>query len=138
MSNLIKTFRDLLVWQKSMVLVTDVYKTSTGFPSDERFGLTSQLRRCVVSIPSNIAEGFGRDTTNDYLRFLSIANGSLYEAQTQIEISRSLEFIEESRFGTLLEQAREIERMLTSMIRKLKSKVAEGQGDKARETNDNS
>lgn len=126
MNGMIKTFRDLLVWQKSMSLVTDVYKASASFPSDERFGLTSQLRRCVVSIPSNIAEGFGRDTTNDYLRFLGIAKGSLYEAQTQIEIGRNLQFIEDSRFHTLLEQAREIERMLTSMIRKLRSKVAEG------------
>ena len=120
MNGMIKTFRDLLVWQKSMSLVTDVYKASASFPSDERFGLTSQLRRCVVSIPSNIAEGFGRDTTNDYLRFLGIAKGSLYEAQTQIEIGRNLQFIEDSRFHTLLEQAREIERMLTSMIRKLR------------------
>lgn len=120
MSGPIKTFRDLMVWRKSMSLVTEVYRASASFPSDERFGLTSQLRRCVVSIPSNIAEGFGRDTTNDYLRFLGIAKGSLYEAQTQIEIGRNLQFIEESRFGTLLEQAREIERMLTSMMRKLK------------------
>jgi four helix bundle protein len=125
MNGAVKTFRDLLVWQKSMTLVTDVYKASASFPADERFGLTSQLRRCVVSIPSNIAEGFGRDTTNDYLRFLGIAKGSLYEAQTQIEICRNLLFIEESRFDTLLEQAREIERMLTSMIRKLREK--EGQ-----------
>lgn len=122
MSGAIKTFRDLLVWQKSMALVTEVYRASASFPSDERFGLTSQLRRCAVSIPSNIAEGFGRDTTNDYLRFLGIAKGSLYEAQTQIEIGRNLQFIEESRFSILLEQAREIERMLTSMIRKLKDK----------------
>lgn len=129
MSGPIKTFRDLMVWQKSMSLVTDVYKTSAGFPSDERFGLTSQLRRCVVSIPSNIAEGFGRDTTNDYLRFLGIAKGSLYEAQTQIEIGRNLKFIEESRFDTLLEQAREIERMLTSMIRKIKEGQS-GRGSK--------
>lgn len=125
MSGAIKTFRDLLVWQKSMALVTEVYRASATFPSDERFGLTSQLRRCVVSIPSNIAEGFGRDSTNDYLRFLGIAKGSLFEAQTQIEIGRNLKFIEESRFGILLEQAREIERMLTSMIRKLRDK--EGQ-----------
>jgi four helix bundle protein len=103
-----------------MSLVTEVYKASANFPADETFGLTSQLRRCVVSIPSNIAEGFGRDTTNDYLRFLGIAKGSLYEAQTQIEIGRNLQFVEESRFDTLLEQSREIERMLTSMIRKIK------------------
>jgi four helix bundle protein len=132
-SSAIKTFRDLLVWQKSMALVTEVYRASSSFPADERFGLTSQLRRCVVSIPSNIAEGFGRDTTNDYLRFLGIAKGSLYEAQTQIEIGRNLQFIEESRFSILLEQAREIERMLTSMIRKLRegqsSRGSKGQSE---------
>lgn len=129
MSSAIKTFRDLLVWQKSMALVTEVYRASASFPSDERYGLTSQLRRCVVSIPSNIAEGFGRDTTNDYLRFLGIAKGSLYEAQTQIEIGRNLQFIEESRFTELLENAREIERMLTSMMRKLKEGQS-GRGSK--------
>jgi four helix bundle protein len=128
-SGAINTFRDLIVWQKSMSLVTEVYKASANFPPDERFGLTSQLRRCVVSIPSNIAEGFGRDTTNDYLRFLGIAKGSLYEAQTQIEIGRNLQFIEDSRFSTLLEQAREIERMLTSMIRKIKEGQS-GRGSK--------
>lgn len=122
MSNPIKTFRDLIVWQKSMSLVTEVYKASAGFPSDERFGLTSQLRRCVVSIPSNIAEGFGRDTTNDYLRFLGIAKGSLYEAQTQIEIGRNLQFLDELCFAQLQEGAREVERMLISMISKLKNK----------------
>lgn len=122
MRGMIKTFRDLLVWQKSMSLVTDVYRASASFPPDERFGLTSQLRRRVVSIPSNIAEGFGRDTTNDYLRFWGIAKGSLYKSQTQIEIGRNLQFIEDSRFSTLLEQAREIERMLTSMTRKLRNK----------------
>lgn len=120
MSGAVKTFRDLIVWQKSMSLVTEVYKASANFPADERFGLTSQLRRCVVSIPSNIAEGFGRDTTNDYLRFLGIAKGSLYEAQTQLEIGQNLHFIDGSRFTELLENARVIERMLTSMMRKLK------------------
>ncbi len=116
------TFSDLLAWQKSMALVTEVYKASASFPLDERFGLTPQLRRCVVSIPSNIAEGFGRDTTNDYLRFLSIAKGSLYEAQTQIEIGRNLQFLDELLFTELQEGAREVERIPTSMINKLKSK----------------
>ncbi|MFZ4083668.1 MAG: four helix bundle protein [Pirellula sp.] len=129
MSGAVKTFRDLIVWQKSMSLVTEVYKASANFPADERFGLTSQLRRCVVSIPSNIAEGFGRDTTNDYLRFLGIAKGSLYEAQTQLEIGQNLHFIDGSRFTELLENAREIERMLTSMMRKLKEGQS-GRGSK--------
>lgn len=120
MNGTIRTFRDLIVWQKAMVLVTNVYRASSEFPKSEQYGLSSQLRRCAVSIPSNIAEGFGRDSTNDYLRFLSIANGSLYESQTQLEIARNLEFLNEQQFTQLFEQAREIERMLSSLIRKLK------------------
>jgi four helix bundle protein len=135
MSGTIKTFRDLIVWQKSMTLVTDVYRASSAFPTSEQYGLTSQLRRCAVSIPSNIAEGFGRDSTNDYLRFLSIANGSLYESQTQLEIARNLDFLHALQFDQLLEQSREIERMLSSLMRRLKEqrgKVAEGQREKAK------
>jgi len=120
MSTTVKTFRDLIVWQKAMTLVTDVYRASSAFPASEQYGLTSQLRRCAVSIPSNIAEGFGRDSTNDYLRFLSIAAGSLYESQTQLEIARNLEFLAEQKFTQLLDQAREIERMLSGLIRSLK------------------
>ena len=75
------------MWQKPMVLVTEVYKISKEFPNDETYGLTSQIRRCAVSIPSNIAEGYGRNSTNDYIHFLRIATGSLYELQTQMEIA---------------------------------------------------
>ena len=70
-----KTFRDLLVWQKSMSFVTQVYKISKSFPPEENFGLTSQIRRCAVSIPSNISEGYGRESLNDYLRFFEHCNG---------------------------------------------------------------
>ena len=118
----INTFRDLIVWQKAMNLVTAVYRASAEFPTSEQYGLTSQLRRCAVSIPSNIAEGFGRDSTNDYLRFLSIATGSLYESQTQLEIARNLDFLAEQQFTQLLEQTREIERMLNSLTRSLKGR----------------
>jgi four helix bundle protein len=85
----IKTFRDLIVWQKSMVVVTDVYRITGRFPREEMFGLTSQMRRCAVSIPSNIAEGYGRQATGDYICFLQIALGSLYELQTQLEIAHN-------------------------------------------------
>ena len=76
-----KTFRDLQVWQKSMTLVTEIYKISKEFPKDEVYGLTSQMRRCAISIPSNMAEGYGRNSTNEYLYFLRIANpdGNFYE-----------------------------------------------------------
>jgi len=104
-----------------MILVVDVYKLSKSFPDDERFGLTSQLRRCVVSIPSNIAEGYGRNYTKDYVRFLQIARGSLYECQTQIEISVNLEYLKRAEINGINDIAFEIEKMLNSLINKLMS-----------------
>ena len=85
------SYRDLIVWQKAMVLVTLVYKLSKKFPEDEKFGLTSQIKRSSVSIPSNIAEGYGRKYSKDYSRFLQMARGSLYECQTQFEIAKAKE-----------------------------------------------
>jgi four helix bundle protein len=120
--NQIRTHRDLLVWQKSMVLITDIYRKSQRFPTQEQYGLTSQIRRAAVSIPSNIAEGFGRQSTGDYIRFLNIAVGSLFEVQTQIEIAFNLSFIEESDFTVIFESTREIDRMMSSLIQKLKIK----------------
>ena len=120
--NTMKTFRELIVWQKSMNYVTEVYKVSKSFPKDENYGLTSQMRRSSVSIPSNIAEGYGREGLNDYLRFLNIAISSLFELQTQIEIAFNLKYIEKQKFNKLFELSREIERMLSSFIRSLKSK----------------
>ena len=120
--NIVKTYRDLVVWQKSMVLVTEVYEISKKFPKDELYGLTSQIRRCAISLPSNIAEGYGRNSTNDYIHFLRIASGSLYELQTQMEISLNLQYIDRREFENLYELSREIERMLSSLIRKLRKK----------------
>ena len=117
-----KTYRGLQVWQKSMTLVTEVYKISKGFPKDEAYGLTSQIRRCAISIPSNMAEGYGRNSTNEYIHFLRIARGSLYELQTQMEISMNLCYLNRDEFDKLYEVSREIERMLSSLIRKLSSK----------------
>ena len=118
----IKTYRDLGVWQKSMSLVTDVYKGTRGFPKSETYGLVSQIRRCSVSIPSNIAEGYGRSSTKDYIHFLRIATSSLYELQTQLEISKNMDYLDKESFDKLYESSREIERMITSMTRKIKSK----------------
>ncbi len=118
----IKSYRDLLVWQKSMHLVTDVHRVTCSFPKEEQYGLTSQIRRCAVSIPSNIAEGYGRRTTNDYLRFLCIATGSLFELQTQLEIGNNLEFLKVSDYECLYELSREMERMLSSLMRRLREK----------------
>ena len=116
-----KTFRDLLVWQKSMNFVTVVYQISKTFPNEELFGLTSQIRSCSISIPSNISEGFGRDSVKDYLRFLNIAISSLFELQTQLEIAFNLQYIPKEKFDELYELSREIERMLSSFIRSIKS-----------------
>lgn len=114
-----RTYRDLLVWQKSMDLVTFAYKITRDFPKEELYGLTSQLRRCAVSIPSNIAEGYARQSTPDYLRFLKISNGSLFEFQTQIEIAFNLEYIDRQQYEKLFSASREVERMLSSLIRKI-------------------
>ena len=120
-SDKIKTYRDLLVWQKAMALVTEVYRLSKSFPTDEVYGLTAQIRRCAISIPSNIAEGYGRKATSDYIRFLRIGIGSLYELQTQIEISLNLGYLKQNAFDVLYESSREIERMLSSLIKKLEN-----------------
>ncbi|WP_194767833.1 four helix bundle protein [Tamlana sp. I1] len=114
------TFRKLLVWQKSMALVTEVYRDIKNFPHDELYALTSQIKRSATSIPSNIAEGYGRDGTKDYLRFLNIALSSLYELQTQLEIAYNLTYLNEDNFNKLYLNTREIERMLTSFIRKIR------------------
>ena len=115
----IRTYRDLIVWQKAMALVLETYRLSKRFPKNETYGLAAQMRRCAVSIPSNIAEGYGRNSTSDYVRFLRIATGSLYELQTQMEISSKLEYLKRADFDRLYESSREIERMLSSLSRKL-------------------
>ena len=117
----IKSYRDLVVWQKAMLFVKGVYEITQAFPTSEQFGLTHPLRRSSVSVPSNIAEGSGRGTTADYVRFLQIARGSLFEAQTQIELAVSLNFLFPSQTTELLALANEIERMLNALISKLTS-----------------
>ena len=116
---MIKTYRDLLVWQKSMALVTEVYALMKSLPQDEIYGLSSQIKRSAVSIPSNIAEGYGRGSKNDYTRYLRIARGSLYELQTQLEICINLNFLDVNLVAGMIEKSREIERMLSSLIAKV-------------------
>jgi four helix bundle protein len=115
----IKRYKDLLVWQKSMNLVTQVYEKSRSFSKEDTYGLTSQMRRCAVSIPSNIAEGYGRRTSGDYIHFLRIPSGSLYELQTQLEIAKNLCYLPESEFQKVEANSIELEKMLSSMISKL-------------------
>ena len=118
----IKSYRDLVVWQKSMELVTTVYTITKEFPKEELYALISQIRRSAVSIPSNIAEGYGRNSTQDYIRFLQIACGSLYELQTQLEISINLTYIMREKSEGIFNLVNEVERMLNTMIRKLSNK----------------
>jgi four helix bundle protein len=112
----IQTYRDLKVWQLAMDIVTDIYRLSSAFPKEERFALTNQLQRAAVSIPSNIAEGYGRQSTNDYLRFLKIARGSTFEVQTQLEIACALGYQHDNGPADKLNQ---LEAMLGSLIRKV-------------------
>jgi four helix bundle protein len=96
-------FRDLIVWQKSIDLVTEVYRNTSKFPREEIFALTSQIRRCAVSIPSNIAEGEGRKGAPEFARFLRIAQGSLAELQTQLIVSERLGYLPQPQFETLFQ-----------------------------------
>ena len=114
-----KTHHDLDVWKKSIDLVTAIYKVTELYPKSELYGLTSQIRRCAVSVPSNIAEGYGRNYRKDYSRFLQIARGSLFECQTQLEIAINLKFISLEDCKEANELSIEIEKMLNSLINKL-------------------
>lgn len=115
-------FRNLMIWQKSIALTTKIYNATKKFPKEEQFGITSQIRRSTVSIPSNIAEGFGRGSNKEYLRFLNISTGSLFELQTQLEISKNIEYLTEEEYTILYEDSREVERMLISFINKIKDR----------------
>ena len=117
---MMNTFREIKVWQKAMEFVTKLYKSTLSFPQEELYGLTSQMRRCAVSIPSNIAEGFGRRSSNDFKRFLQISMGSLFELQTQIEISKNLGYLKGSQFDILYQDLRKIKIMLSSFINSIK------------------
>lgn len=117
------TFRELIIWEKSMALVTSIYITTKCFPKDEMFGLTSQLRRCSVSIPSNIAEGFGRNSDTEFSRFLTIANGSLYELQTQLQVALNVGYLQENDFNVIYGESRELEAILSSFSKKVKERI---------------
>lgn len=115
-----RDFRDLTVWQRSMVLAEEVYAATRDFPKDETFGLVAQLRRAAVSIPSNIAEGHGRASDKNFALFLTQARGSLCELQTQIELSRNLHMLDAHQTEHLLAETAEIGRMLHGLLRTLR------------------
>jgi four helix bundle protein len=116
---MLKNFKELKVWQKAYKLCLDVYHITKDFPAEEKFGLTSQIRRAAVSIPSNISEGYGRRTTPDYIRSLYIAYGSNCELETQALLSSDLAYIDKEVKNTLLEKISEVERMLKALIKSL-------------------
>lgn len=115
----IKSYRDLHVWQRAVEVVEEIYRISADFPSDERFGLTSQIRRATVSVPSNIAEGYGRRKRAQYMQYLDIANGSLKEVETQLIIAGKLGFIEKDQAQKAWSLLQEVGKMLTGLIRSL-------------------
>ena len=113
-------YRELIAWQKSMALVKRVYSLSKEFPSDERFGLTRQIRRAAVSVPSNIAEGQDRDSTKEFIHHLSIAYGSLMEVETQILIGQDLGYLRNEAVSTLLAESAEAGRIINGLMRSLR------------------
>jgi four helix bundle protein len=116
----IRTHRDLIAWQKAMQLVRLIYQATVRMPESERFGLTNQMRRAAVSIPSNIAEGYARQTTIDYIKFLRAARGSLAELSTQCEIAMSLAMLPPN--AQLTDLLNETDRVLQGLIRSLENK----------------
>lgn len=116
----VKSFRNLVAWEKAMALVCQTYRATTQLPEAERFGLAAQMCRSAVSIPSNIAEGQGRSTTTDFLRFLQMARGSAHELSTQAEICIRLGY--QGDFVSLVELSEEITRVLNGLIATLRAK----------------
>lgn len=122
MGNAVKSFLDLIVWQKSHSLTLDIYQITNKFPSVEKYGVISQLRRAAYSVPSNIVEGHTRNSTKEFVHFLSIAQGSLNELKYFLILSRDLNFIDLNEYNNLNIKADEISKMLYMMKEKLKSK----------------
>jgi len=117
----LKSYKDLELWQVSMNFVSEVYTLTKSFPKEELYGLTSQIRRCAISIPSNIAEGSSRKGTKEFIQFLWIANGSLSEFETQIEIAQKLGYI--ASIDIILEKVKHIRKMLHGLIHSLENKL---------------
>src|SRR6266498_1345092 len=112
----VTSYRDLTVWQRAMDLVDVIYELTRSFPKDERFGLTAQLQRCSVSIPSNIAEGHGREHLREYLYHLSISNGSLMELETQVLIASRRRYVEVEEGKRGLGVSRVVGRLLAGLV----------------------
>jgi four helix bundle protein len=118
----VKTHKDLIVWKKSIVFVTDIYKFSRTLPDDEKFGIISQLRRAAVSIPANISEGAARHSTKEFIQFLYISLGSVSEIDTLLLIIVNLKYVDDIELAKLRQHTEEIKKMLTSLIKSLKDR----------------
>ncbi len=117
------SYRDLVAWQKSIRWVAEIYRVTKKFPQDERFGLTSQLRRAAVSVPSNIAEGQARLSAADFRRFLGQARGSLVEVETQLAIAKELGYLDQSTAGALNQQTSEVARILNGLLTSISTRA---------------
>ncbi len=116
----IQSYKDLLIWQKGIEIVVSVYKLTKNFPQEELFSLTNQIKRASVSVPSNIAEGYGRNTDKSFSHFLDIARGSLYELETQLLIARELEFIQNTdMFNHVISLIEEEGKMINAFYKSL-------------------
>jgi four helix bundle protein len=120
-SEMLKNYKELKFWQKAYQLCLKIYRATRKFPKEERFGLISQIRRAVVSVVSNIAEGYGRRTTAEYIRSLYIAYGSNCELETQMLLSGDLGYIEDAKLKGIIEKIQEVERMLKALTKSLES-----------------
>jgi four helix bundle protein len=116
----VRSYRDLIAWQKAIQLVTEIYRATQDFPDRERFGLTSQLRRAAVSVPSNIAEGQGRQSTGEFKQSLGHARGSLLEVETQVFIARNLEYLSQEQSTRLINRTEEVGRIVNGLLGSLK------------------
>lgn len=117
----IENYKDLRVWQAARRLVREVYHVSESFPKEEMFGLRQQIRRAAVSVPSNVAEGYGRASRDDYVRFLRMARGSIFEVETQMVLACDLEYVSPDRLVPFREVFNEAVALLQALIRSLKS-----------------
>ena len=116
---MVNSHKDLLVWQRSMDLVEAVYRITAKLPASEQFGLTSQMRRSAVSIPSNVAEGYGRQATGEYRHHLSFSRGSLLELETQVLLSKRLKYLQPSEADSVISEIEQISKMLATLISRL-------------------
>ena len=123
----VNSYKDLKVWQKSMELAYMVYPLVRILPKEELYCLSDQMRRAVISIPSNIAEGFYRNSTRDYIRFLFIAKGSLGELETQLFLCEGFGYVQKNQTAPILQQCDEIGKMLTTLIKNLQLKLNKGE-----------